>query len=965
MAKATIILLLSIVFVFVLIQKEVSAADPTDPPLLRIETGDHAAVIFGLAISADGLQMATSSYDRTVRVWSLPDLRLVRKIQLPIGKGIEGAAYTVAFSPDGAILVTSGWTGGWANQDEPWCFYVISLSSADIERTVCDLPRRANHAAFSPDGKYLAIVMKGGAGVRVYATADYGLVSADRNYGDTSLWVEFDCFGRMATTSYDGKVRLYSAGFSLLHAKSMPEGRRPETLSFSPDGSKIAVAYDDPEINDPLWPPAIDVLGGSDLSVLPRPDINGMGAGTLWKVAWSADGSFLYAGGLWARGTRYFLRRWANGGYGRPTDIPVATSPIRALRALPGSGVAFVAEVPQIGIIGADGRLAAERKTTIADFSDIGDKLGVSPDGFSVQFAFEPSGTKLSHLSLTRRILENGPAPDAEKLVFATTETPELDIRAWKSYRPTLNGTPLPMRDHDSAISLAIAFDKKSFVLGTRWQIIRYDSSGTVLWATEIPWKAQGLVITPDNRLLVAAIGDGTIRWFAMENGRELVALYPHPDGRRWVAWTSSGYYMASVGGDDLIGWHVNRGHTRAADFFSAGHFRDRFYRPEIVLRTLAELDEKKAQFAANAESGRDTDDFDLLAQLPPVIKIDPINSITDPRVIVKFHVRSPSGKPIEEIFIRIGGRPYGSVVAPQLDQNGEAVGTLPITVPTRNSELLIFARSQTGDSEPAALQLNWSVPISGGTNPHAAYVLAVGVGHHNSDELTLHYAGKDATDFVKAMMRQKGHAFSDVHKKLLTESEATLQAILDGLYWLESSVGPDDVAILFLSGHGFDDRLGFYHYLPSGASFDNLGESSLAYRQLSEHLTKIKGTIVIFIDTCHAGDLFGRPRSPSMDVTSFINRVSQPSTGIIVYASSAGTQVSYESPFWKNGAFTKSVTEGLDGAAKYGDRDYITASMLEVYLKESVKDLTGNQQTPTVNMPLSVPDLVLAGPAP
>ena len=26
------------------------------------------------------------------------------------------------------------------------------------------------------------------------------------------------------------------------------------------------------------------------------------------------------------------------------------------------------------------------------------------------------------------------------------------------------------------------------------------------------------------------------------------------------LAWTPSGYYMASPGGEDLIGWHVNRG---------------------------------------------------------------------------------------------------------------------------------------------------------------------------------------------------------------------------------------------------------------------------------------------------------------------------------------------------------------------------------------------------------------------
>ena len=81
----------------------------------------------------------------------------------------------------------------------------------------------------------------------------------------------------------------------------------------------------------------------------------------------------------------------------------------------------------------------------------------------------------------------------------------------------------------------------------------------------------------------------------------------------------------------------------------------------------------------------------------------------------------------------------------------------------------------------------------------------------------------------------------------------------------------------------------------------------------------------------------------------------------MIVYASSTGDQYSMEASIWRNGAFTKAVVEGLDGAAEYRKRNYITTSMLETYVKERVKDLTANRQTPTVNMPLAVPDILLA----
>src|SRR5205823_670453 len=117
-------------------------------------------------------------------IWSVPTLDVIRTIRMPVGDGIEGAVYSVSFSPDGNMLAASGWTGGWHGNEAPWCFYVIDLNARDIRHTVCDLPRRVNHLAYSRDGKYLAIALKLTGGVRVYRTSDYTLVASDSQYGD-------------------------------------------------------------------------------------------------------------------------------------------------------------------------------------------------------------------------------------------------------------------------------------------------------------------------------------------------------------------------------------------------------------------------------------------------------------------------------------------------------------------------------------------------------------------------------------------------------------------------------------------------------------------------------------------------------------------------------------------------------------------------------------------------------------
>ena len=117
----------------------------------------------------------------------------------------------------------------------------------------------------------------------------------------------------------------------------------------------------------------------------------------------------------------------------------------------------------------------------------------------------------------------------------------------------------------------------------------------------------------------MAGLGDGTIRWYRLTDGKELLALFPHPDRKRWILWTPSGYYDASPGGEDFIGWHLNNGPDRAADFFPASRFRSTYYRPDVIDRVLKTLDEAVALQQANDESGRkQVAEVSVREQAPP-----------------------------------------------------------------------------------------------------------------------------------------------------------------------------------------------------------------------------------------------------------------------------------------------------------------------------------------------------------
>ena len=157
------------------------------------------------------------------------------------------------------------------------------------------------------------------------------------------------------------------------------------------------------------------------------------------------------------------------------------------------------------------------------------------------------------------------------------TNTPGLSVANWKNEsKPTVNGSQIPEELRKSR-SITIAPGGDRFVLGSEWNLRLLDGGGKLLWPREVsvPSVAWAVNIPLDRQLVVAALGDGTLRWYRLQDGAEVLALFIHPDGRRWITWTPQGYYDASAGADELIGWHVNNGWDRAPDFFPVARFRD------------------------------------------------------------------------------------------------------------------------------------------------------------------------------------------------------------------------------------------------------------------------------------------------------------------------------------------------------------------------------------------------------
>ena len=303
-----------------------------------------------------------------------------------------------------------------------------------------------------------------------------------------------------------------------------------------------------------------------------------------------------------------------------------------------------------------------------------------------------------------------------------------------------------------------------------------------------------------------------------------------------------------------------------------------------------------------------------------------------------------------EEVPTKRGMKVVGDAAAPQQET---------VTIPAKNCEVTVVAVTSDGTEQRASVSVKYVGKAQ--ANSTKLYVLAVGVADYRDDSLDLKLAAKDAEDFAQAMLRQKGNLYSDVQVRVLLNNDATREKIMEGLYWLSTSVTQHDRAMLFMAGHGDNDK-GSFFFLPADADAQKIFISCLRWTEIEQTVNTMPCHTVVFLDACHSGGVTGRRAVPTdMQTITSAWQQTPSEAGSAMFCSSTGKQYSQEKEEWGNGAFTKALLEGLSGKAIEEPYGEITLKKLDAFISDRVKELTGGAQSPTMTPTPDLPDIPLA----
>ncbi|NQU03256.1 MAG: caspase family protein [Syntrophaceae bacterium] len=965
-----------------------------EKPILTIDTGGHKAMIRDVMFTSSGRYLVSASDDKTVRVWDTSTGEVVRVLRGQIGAGNEGKIFAAALSPDDRFLAVGGWIGPIKNYklSDLGSIRLIDFQTGEVIALLKGHTNIILGLAFSPDGKRL---ISGSADftARIWDVRTHKTIHTLKGHTETIYAVAFSPDGTRAVTgSYDNTLKLWNANSGALIKTLKGHNGKVRSAAFTPNGEYLLSGSHDKTIR--MW----NGKTGKFIKVLASQNRNAD------SLSISPDGTKVLTGHGLESGKR------SNNVFSIPSGEKLAsftkhTSIVLATDISPdgrtaatGGGSAqeiylwdlttgkvthkMVGKGKTIWSVGfaKDGRSIAwgrkwgsssvfahgslEQSFQIKSDSRTGDlSMGrelSSDTGY--QRAIESAGawsirTKNGKVHKTLEILENG------RVVHEITRG---SADGYKHESLTL--TP----DGRTVISGGGNGNLISYNPQTGKKLHKFIGHTSDVW---------GVAASPDSRFLVSGSFDQTVRLWEIDTGKLLLTIFQGTD-KEWVAWTPEGYYASSLKGDKYVGWHINRGEDKSALFYPASRFAKQFYFPRIAAKYCeigGDIDE--AIRLANLESpGRKkikkTTLSDIGTIVPPAVffQVPSRRDVTvqENTIRVKAGAKSVGTESITDIWLLVNGKQIGkgrgiAIKGTELKTIDGLRAEIDVTVSLTQAEnrISVIASNRHTRSEPEIITVRWKTKAAGTVAQTSdiykpdLYLLSIGVSKYQRQGYSLDFAHKDAEGIASVLNRQSGKLYGKVHKRILTDENASQDDILDGLDWILKESTQKDLSVIFVAGHGLKDDRGNYYFLPHDADPDRLRRTGIKWFDFQDVLSSLPSKVIFLVDTCHSGSATGKRRGGG-DMTEALRELVLAESGVVVMTASTGKESSQERPEWGHGAFTKALIEGLEGKADYDGDNTVDVKEIDLFISKRVKALTNGGQHPTTEIPKTMPNFPL-----
>ena len=470
------------------------------------------------------------------------------------------------------------------------------------------------------------------------------------------------------------------------------------------------------------------------------------------------------------------------------------------------------------------------------------------------------------------------------------------------------------------------------------WDVARGISIKTLTGHSDTVTSATSI---RDLHYVISGSADASIRKWGITENSEIVRMYGSTDGE-WITTTADGYYQNSTEGNNLLHWN----HPGDLETFTFEQFESLFKKPDIV---KARLDGK------------------LDAGIPaPSITRPPHIEMTDHLKIKETSAQNyslkvkPSGlEEVKTVRVFVNGKP--TVEIPVTFEEKEISLDVPLFAGA--NRITAVAYDEKGfSSNPKYVDVICKVADLAKPN---LYVFAIGISNYPrlASRWQLEFAHTDAQVLINSFLNQEGKLFGEVRYNLLSNEKATVDNIIEALDAL-SEISANDLAVIFMAGHGVKAKDGTFYFLTSTGSFEEPEKAGVSWTLLGQYLARIKGRAILLLDACHSGSIVTETIVPNDELAQQFFRGEH--GGVMVFSASKGRQYSLESPDIGGGfgIFTYALTQSLGPRAKEADTNsdgFVEFMELVDYVSQYVHRETNGEQTPWLSRKELFGDLPVA----